>query len=99
MVGFGGGGTAALLLGEKRVQDVLRDGRRVRAMNAMLEEHHAGYLRIVARSEEDEPAVVAQLPWCSRGRSLPALEITWAVPVLPDDVVPLDPRVARAGRR
>ena len=39
----------------------MRDRRGVGAVDAVLEEHHAGDLRVVARREEHEPAVVAQV--------------------------------------
>src|SRR6185312_7233825 len=49
----------AVLLGEERRQDVMRDRGGVGAVDAVLEEDDAGNLRVVARREEDEPAVVA----------------------------------------
>ena len=64
---------------------MLRDRRGVRAVHAVLEEHDAGNLRVVARREEHEPAVVAQVLGRScRRAACPWFEMTCAVPVLPD---------------
>src|SRR5207244_2764368 len=51
----------SFLLREERVEDVMRDRRGVRSVNAVLEKHDAGDLGLVARREEEEPAVVAQV--------------------------------------
>src|SRR6478672_12333994 len=51
----------SVLLREKHIENVMRDGRRVRSMNAVLQEHDAGNRRMIARGEEHEPAVVAQV--------------------------------------
>ena len=74
--------------------------RRVAAVHAVLEEHDAGDLRVVARREEHEPAVVAQvLVGLARPRPCPAFEMTCAVPVLPDTSCPgILRRAARAAR-
>jgi hypothetical protein len=37
----------AVLLGEKHVEDVVRQDGRVRPVNPVLQEHHAGNLRIM----------------------------------------------------
>src|SRR5262249_60892243 len=42
-------------------QDVVRHRRRIGPVEPVLEEHDAGDLRVVARREEDEPAVVAEV--------------------------------------
>src|SRR5690348_2626175 len=46
------------LLGEVGFENVLRHRGGVGAVDAVLEEHDAGDLRIVARREEREPAVI-----------------------------------------
>jgi hypothetical protein len=58
------------LLREERVEHVVRDRARRSAVNAVLEEHHAGDLGLVARREEHEPAVVAQILVGLAGRAL-----------------------------
>src|SRR5438094_703190 len=62
---------APFLLRKERIENVMRDERRVRAVYAVLEEHDAGDLGIVARREEHEPAVVAQVLGRLAGRRLP----------------------------
>ena len=79
----------AVLLGEVGLHDVLRDRRRGRAVLVVLAENDAGDFGIVARREEDEPAVVAEVALGTAG-GFPAArsEITWAVPVLPETSLP-----------
>ena len=62
---------AAFLLGEVGFDDVLGDRRGQIAVLAVLGEDDAGDLRVVARREEHEPAVVAQVLRCLRGRAVP----------------------------
>ena len=57
----GTGQRPAFLLGEVGVDDVLGDRRGQVAVLGVLGEDHAGDLRVVARREEHEPAVVAQV--------------------------------------
>src|SRR5438874_1953849 len=51
----------AVLLREERCEDVMRHRGGVRSVDAVLEEHDTGYFGVVARREEHEPAVVAQI--------------------------------------
>ena len=59
------------------------------AVLGVLGEDHAGDLGVVARREEDEPPVVAQIDGAELRASAalrPCSEMTCAVPVLPRDV-------------
>src|SRR3954453_8693280 len=67
-VGRRGGQGLAVLGGEVRRKNVMRQRSRVRAVDAVFQEHDAGNLRVVARSEENEPAVVAQVLPVPRGK-------------------------------
>ena len=88
------------LLREVGLDHVLGDRRAEVAVLAVLGEDHAGDLRVVARREEHEPAVVAQvLVGALRARCLPWIEITCAVPVLPATSRPVDARRGRRCRR
>src|SRR5687768_4923149 len=63
---------APFLLGEIRLDHVLGDRRAQVAVLVVLAEDDAGDLRVVARREEDEPAMVAQVS-AAAPRRLPAL--------------------------
>ena len=64
---------------------MLRDRGADDAVLGVLGENHAGDLRIVARREEDEPAVIAQVHLVPRRRRLsPCYRDDLAVPVLPE---------------
>ena len=74
----------AFLLGEIGLDDVLGDRRGEEPCSPCSAKIDAGDLRVVARREEHEPAVVAQvLAALPRRARRPWFEITCAVPVLP----------------
>src|SRR5207237_9907549 len=84
----------AVLLREIRRQDVMRHGGGVRTVEAVLEEDHSGNRRVVARREEDEPAVVAQILAAPRGRQASGVRDHLRGARLAADVVPFDARPA-----
>ena len=82
IAGFGGSGRPSFFA--KNVSSMCcATSAAFAAVDAVLEEHDAGNLRVVARREEHEPAVVAQVLVVLPGRgACPAFEITCAVPGL-----------------
>src|SRR5262245_46110055 len=77
----------AVLLGEVGRQDVVRDRGGVGTVNAVFEEDDAGDRRIVARREEDEPAVVPQILPAARRRDAAGVRDHLRGPGLAADVV------------
>src|SRR4029077_13686544 len=66
---------ASFALCEERFEHMFRDRRRRRtAMAAVLDEHHPGDLRVVARREKHEPAVVPEILVRLALGGLPAFE-------------------------
>src|SRR5512132_768264 len=82
-----------IVLGEIRVQDVVRERGRVRSVDAVLQKYDAGNLRVVTRCEEHEPAVVAEIAVGACG-STPRVRDDLRGSRFPADVVSHDPRSA-----
>ena len=97
----GGGGSGRPSFFAKNVSRMCcAIGAAFAAVIAVLDEDDAGNLRVVARREEHEPAVVAQvLVGLAAAAAVPWFEMTCAVPVLPDTSSPVDARACRRCRR
>src|SRR5215475_1336521 len=78
---------------------MMHDESGVAAVHAVLEEHDAGNLRVVTRSEEDEPAVVAEIPVCLAGRGLALVGDDLSGPRLAAHIVTGNSRIAAGASR